>query len=190
MSAEPVDAPKIGSVYSTPRWCLPCGKEFLPVRRPIDKFNGVQEYCSDDCRKRAHQRQYNPADKAIPQPRFVDNLPRFPERAVRHRPPSKPFSPRVPRDYEAIRAKNIQKVQARETTPPWGHLMMRLRFQRNWSREMLAAKVGVSKNSIANWEQGIREPSISDFVKIAQTLEIGIERLWRGENPVKEGTDQ
>jgi transcriptional regulator with XRE-family HTH domain len=53
------------------------------------------------------------------------------------------------------------------------HFPNRLRELRNgagWTQRELADRAGVSSGAICHWEQGIREPSITSLVALAQAL--------------------
>ncbi len=53
-----------------------------------------------------------------------------------------------------------------------------LRKDKGFSRQYVAEKLGVALSTYANWEQGRREPSISDIYKILEVFEIDANELF------------
>jgi len=46
------------------------------------------------------------------------------------------------------------------------------------SRKVLAKKVGVSRSTIANWEDGITEPKAGDIIRLLRALELKAKDLF------------
>ena len=55
-----------------------------------------------------------------------------------------------------------------------------LRSQRKWSQEDLALEAGVNKNYLSDLERGSRNPTVKILDKIARTLGITLEELFKG----------
>lgn len=56
--------------------------------------------------------------------------------------------------------------------------LAKLRKQKGWSQEKLAAESGVSYNTIIKLERGrIRNPKIETMVKLAEALEVSLDTL-------------
>lgn len=53
-----------------------------------------------------------------------------------------------------------------------------LREEKNLSQKKLSEKLYIPVSTYANWEQGRREPSISDIFKIIKVLEIDANYLF------------
>lgn len=52
-----------------------------------------------------------------------------------------------------------------------------LRKKNGYSQEELSRIIGVSRNTIKNWEDGRTEPSVSIALKLANLFQISIEQL-------------
>ena len=55
-----------------------------------------------------------------------------------------------------------------------------LRSQRKWSQEDLALEAGVNKNYLSDLERGSRNPTVKVLDKIAKSLGITLEELFKG----------
>ncbi len=53
-----------------------------------------------------------------------------------------------------------------------GKLIREARKGKRWSQQELAARLGVSRNSIINWESGRNRPEMSQLMQISRQLEI------------------
>ena len=53
-----------------------------------------------------------------------------------------------------------------------------IRLAHNMSQVELAAKLGVSKQSVSNWENDNIQPSVEMLVKIAKCLCVSTDCLW------------
>jgi transcriptional regulator with XRE-family HTH domain len=51
------------------------------------------------------------------------------------------------------------------------------RLRRFLNQQELAAKVGVSNNTISNWEKGIKAPTLKHMRALAEALGIGPEQI-------------
>ena len=53
-----------------------------------------------------------------------------------------------------------------------------LRLQHGLTQAQLGEKVGVKQNTFTNWENGKREPSFENLVKLADLLEVSLDSLF------------
>lgn len=152
----------IGSVYSTPRLCLPCGKDFLPPRR---KDKRILDYCSEACDRKAG---LSP---------------------VRRDPaPVQRSSVTAIRRVQKPRRKIEQRTAcARRTTLDgpggFGQRLAQLRIARGLHVAELAELIRVHPNSILNWETDRSEPGLSKLIVLAGVLGISLEHLATGKDP-------
>ncbi|SER45093.1 DNA-binding transcriptional regulator, XRE-family HTH domain [Streptococcus gallolyticus] len=58
-----------------------------------------------------------------------------------------------------------------------------LRQMNHLTQEQLALKVGVSRESIAKWENGKMEPTIESIVKLADVFEVSVDELLGVKQP-------
>lgn len=62
-----------------------------------------------------------------------------------------------------------------------GHNIQAFRTGRGWSRELLAAKIGVRWNAVKGWEAGENPPRLEALLKIVEALKLAsIEELLGG----------
>ena len=59
----------------------------------------------------------------------------------------------------------------------FGEKLKRLRKERNWSQDMLGAKLGVHGRHIGKYETGVVLPSASTLIKFAKLLNVTIDYL-------------
>ena len=52
-----------------------------------------------------------------------------------------------------------------------------LRLKRGWTQEDLAKRLNVSKNAVANWEQGVRVPKLDKLEEIARLFNVDVNYL-------------
>lgn len=57
-----------------------------------------------------------------------------------------------------------------------------LRFEKNIGQVELAKALGVSKGIISLWENGLREPSMTNLIALAKFFEVSIDYLVGLEN--------
>lgn len=62
-----------------------------------------------------------------------------------------------------------------------------LRKDRGWSQDETAARLGVTRAAVGNWEQGIREPDYVTLEKIADVFNCEMQYLL-GEKPASDLT--
>lgn len=65
-----------------------------------------------------------------------------------------------------------------------GENILRLRKNAKLSQEMLAEKVGVSRQTISNWELGETSPNPEQLKLLSKTLKVSVDELL--ENDIKE----
>jgi transcriptional regulator with XRE-family HTH domain len=63
----------------------------------------------------------------------------------------------------------------------FGKNLIKLRASKNLSQESLAEKIGVTRQSISNWENGDLKPDIEKTVQIAKVFSVDINDLVSGE---------
>ena len=57
--------------------------------------------------------------------------------------------------------------------------LKRLRKEHNLSQEDLAEKLGVSRQSVSKWEQGITDPSTANLFALAKLFGVSVEELLK-----------
>ena len=57
--------------------------------------------------------------------------------------------------------------------------IMLLRKQKGWSQEQLAEQLGISRQSVSKWEQGISDPSTSNLFALAKLFGVSVEELLK-----------
>lgn len=58
-----------------------------------------------------------------------------------------------------------------------GEYLRKLRIERELSQEQLAEAMGISRQAISKWEQGVSTPDIDNFMKLAEFYSVPIESL-------------
>lgn len=53
-----------------------------------------------------------------------------------------------------------------------------LRLKKGLTQTELGKKVGVKQNTFTNWENGKREPSFENLIKLADLLEVSLDWLF------------
>lgn len=61
-----------------------------------------------------------------------------------------------------------------------GGRMAALRRSRGWSQAQLASKLGISASAVGMYEQGRREPSLEQVVRLAALFEVSTDYLLTG----------
>lgn len=64
-----------------------------------------------------------------------------------------------------------------------------LRLQNGMTQNEIAAKIGVSGQSILNWENGIYEPKINQLIQLADLFGVSIDYLVERKNSVNKIDD-
>jgi transcriptional regulator with XRE-family HTH domain len=59
-----------------------------------------------------------------------------------------------------------------------------LRQRKGWSQETLAARLDVPRERLANWEIGRHAPPEDILVKLGEVLEVTVDELLTGHNPL------
>lgn len=62
-----------------------------------------------------------------------------------------------------------------------GEYLRKLRIERELSQEQLAEAMGLSRQFISKWEQGVSTPDIDNFMKLAEFYSVPIESLIKAE---------
>lgn len=62
-----------------------------------------------------------------------------------------------------------------------GEYLRKLRIEREFNQEQLAEAMGLSRQSISKWEQGVSTPDIDNFMKLAEFYSVPIESLIKAE---------
>lgn len=66
-----------------------------------------------------------------------------------------------------------------------GKNIKKFRTLKGFSQEQLANKVGLSRQTITNWENGYREPDLDKAFKLAEILDVSLEDLLGKEKTTK-----
>ena len=69
---------------------------------------------------------------------------------------------------------------SKSTRNKFGKNIRDLRKQKGWSQELLAEKVGLHRTYISVVERGEKNLSIDNMAKIAKTLGVTLETLFKG----------
>lgn len=64
--------------------------------------------------------------------------------------------------------------------------MIALRKQNGWSQEEVAAKMGVSRQSVSKWESGMSIPDLDKIIKLSQLFSVSTDYLLKDELEVVE----
>lgn len=59
----------------------------------------------------------------------------------------------------------------------FGDKLLKIRKKKNISQEQLAQKIGVTRQTVSNWELNITLPNIDDLKKISKALDISYDKL-------------
>lgn len=59
----------------------------------------------------------------------------------------------------------------------WSREIKALRQERGWTQKARAARLGVTKKIVADWEQGRQEPSLRRYIQLAK-IAGGAQALW------------
>ncbi|HEV2853817.1 MAG TPA: helix-turn-helix transcriptional regulator [Thermoanaerobaculia bacterium] len=58
-----------------------------------------------------------------------------------------------------------------------GRNIAALRLAKDWSQEVLAARVGLTRSRLSKWESGDHVPPVEKLVDLARELEVGLDDL-------------
>ena len=58
-----------------------------------------------------------------------------------------------------------------------GELLRRLRKQRGFTIAEAAESVGISRQSLSNYERGVREPSLKILITMSDLYQVGLDEL-------------
>jgi transcriptional regulator with XRE-family HTH domain len=61
-----------------------------------------------------------------------------------------------------------------------GSRICELRSARGWSRAELASRLGLSKDRVAKWEQGVHGPHVPQLLTLGQVLRVSYDELLTG----------
>ena len=64
--------------------------------------------------------------------------------------------------------------------------LIRERRARNLSQEKLAELVGVSRQTVSQWENGYTEPDLTRLRRLAELFDLSLDELVEGPRPAKE----
>ncbi|MBF0786984.1 MULTISPECIES: helix-turn-helix domain-containing protein [unclassified Streptococcus] len=60
-----------------------------------------------------------------------------------------------------------------------------MRLAKNLSQDALAEQLFISRQSISKWENGDATPDLENLVKLAEVLEVSLDKLLLGKEPEK-----
>jgi len=63
-------------------------------------------------------------------------------------------------------------------------LKLKLRESKGYSQEMVAEKLGVSRQAVSKWENNLSEPSTENLMKLSELFNIEVDVLINGEDEV------
>lgn len=63
-------------------------------------------------------------------------------------------------------------------------LKLKLRESKGYSQEMVAEKLGVSRQAVSKWENNLSEPSTENLMKLSELFNIEVDVLIKGEDEV------
>ena len=61
----------------------------------------------------------------------------------------------------------------------FGQRLREQRIKHGLTQEQLAEKIGVSRQSVSKWEQGISDPSTSNLFALAKLFGVSVEELLK-----------
>ena len=64
-----------------------------------------------------------------------------------------------------------------------GERLTRLRSQAGLSQDALAERLGVSRQSVSKWENGVSTPDLDKLVKLGEVFGVSLDQLVKGEAP-------
>lgn len=72
----------------------------------------------------------------------------------------------------------------------FGDTLLKIRKKKNISQEQLAQKVGVTRQTVSNWELNTTIPNIDDLKKISEALNISYDKLLNASSNKNEGKSE
>lgn len=168
----------IRSVYETPRICGFCRAEYIPKRPSRDRPGTWSEFCSRTCQRYSlgrQSRQENAAHRVTREHQSDER--EVSPRRERARGPRQDRPPRAPR---LSQPRAIRLIAGRS---PFALATIEHRIARGWSQSVFAKKMGVSGNTVRNWELDKTAITVDLLVKMADIFGISMDRLYRGPGP-------
>lgn len=80
---------------------------------------------------------------------------------------------------KTLRAKN-KNIAPPTGSSSLGENLKALRTKNNMTQEMLAERLGVSRQAVSKWENGESEPSTANLLALAKLYGISVDELLRG----------
>ena len=78
------------------------------------------------------------------------------------------------------RASSAKQEDSRELSRQFGHRILRLRKRKEWSRQELARMLGIEKERLTKWEQGINQPSLEQVAQLGGLFGVTLDELITG----------
>lgn len=153
----------IPSVYETPRTCIRCGVTYIPERPKDPGRRGTfSEFCSKQCTLLSLQKVHideSTARKAAKADQAEHGL-------------------------ESPRSRKPRTVAPRKRRPasdysPLAQNLRRLRARRKLLAEEMGEKLGVSPNTLKNWETDKTDISAKNLARLAQFFGTTMDQLWK-----------
>lgn len=77
-------------------------------------------------------------------------------------------------------AKIVKQSEAEQIYSELGKRIVKARTARKMSQEKLAQESGIDRSHVGFIEQGRRKPTLSTLLKLAKSLDISLEQLFKG----------
>ena len=77
-------------------------------------------------------------------------------------------------------ARNVKALSVDQIYTELGKRIVKARNEKGISQEKLAANSGIDRSHMGFIEQGRRKPTLSTLFKIAKSLDISLEQLFKG----------
>lgn len=159
------------SVFQTPRPCLKCGRDFLPPKRTDRR---IADHCSYDCERalglRASERFYRmPGTSAV----------------MADAPPVLEPQPRI--KVVPISRRVFVRRPATTRRSRFAANLIELRQAKVWRQSDVAAKIGVSANTVWLWEHDRCDPPAGKLRAIADLFDLDMDSLWRSSVVTRDG---
>lgn len=152
------------SVYETPRECARCGVTYTPERPKDPGRRGTySEFCSKQCALRGVQQastDFNTARKAARADQIEYGI--------------QPTKSRKPRTRSVVPPKR----KPASTYSPLAQNLRRLRAKHRLLAEEMAEKLGVSVNTLKNWETDKTDVTAKNLARLAKLFGLTMDQLW------------